>query len=264
MPSPSDPYSRLQYRRLIAWPARIEREWPLLREILRSGPARSVLDLGCGTGEHARFLAEKGFEVVGVDRSEELIEQACQEAGSQEAGGKVRFVAGDLTDLGGMAEGALAGESFGGAVCLGNTLPHIIDREGLERMAAGLRRLLAPGAPLVLQILNYERIFALGERHLPLNFRAQDDGSELVFLRLMETEDNGAVVFCPSTLRFRPASESPVEVVSSRRVRLQGWRCGELDEVFAQAGFGERRAYGGFDGSSYEDRTSRDLLLVVR
>ncbi len=259
MPSPSDPYSRLQYRRLIAWPARIEREWPLLREVLESAPARRVLDLGCGTGEHARFLAEKGFEVVGVDRSEPLIEEARRDAGDG-----VRFVAADLAALDRTTDPDLADGSFGGAICLGNTLPHLVDRGGLERMAAGLRRLLAPGAPLVLQILNYERIFALGERHLPLNFRPQDDGSELVFLRLMETRDDGAVVFCPSTLRFRPGDESPVEVVSSRRVRLQGWRRGELDEVFARAGFGESRAYGGFDGSPYVDRSSKDLLLVVR
>src|SRR5207248_11417549 len=33
------------------------------------GPVRRVLDLGCGTGGHAVPLAERGYEVVGVDRS---------------------------------------------------------------------------------------------------------------------------------------------------------------------------------------------------
>jgi SAM-dependent methyltransferase len=31
-------------------------------------PAARVLDLACGTGRHARWLAERGFEVVAADR----------------------------------------------------------------------------------------------------------------------------------------------------------------------------------------------------
>ena len=38
--------------------------------------AQSVLDLGCGTGRHAIKFAEKGYAVVGVDRSPEMIAKA--------------------------------------------------------------------------------------------------------------------------------------------------------------------------------------------
>ena len=31
--------------------------------------ARTILDLGCGTGGHAVLLAQKGYHVTGVDRS---------------------------------------------------------------------------------------------------------------------------------------------------------------------------------------------------
>jgi SAM-dependent methyltransferase len=257
--SPSDPYSRLQYRRLIAWPARIEREWPLLREVLESGPARRLLDLGCGTGEHARFLAAQGFEVVGVDRSEAQLEEARREADVN-----LRFVQGDLTEIGEIEDPALSPARFGGAVCLGNTLPHVTGREGLVRLAAGLRRLLLPGAPWVVQVLNYERIFARGERHLPLNFRPGDDGGELVFLRLLETREDGMVVFCPTTLRLATAEETPVEVVSSRRVLLRGWRRPELEEVLEEAGFARREAFGGYGREPYDPEASTDLLLIAR
>ena len=74
-----DKYSRLEYRRLIAWPQRLQREAPMLEEILGSGPSRRVLDLGCGTGEHSRFLASQGYEVVGVDASASMIASARQE-----------------------------------------------------------------------------------------------------------------------------------------------------------------------------------------
>jgi SAM-dependent methyltransferase len=38
--------------------------------------AQSLLDLGCGTGRHAMKLTEKGYTVVGVDRSPEMIVKA--------------------------------------------------------------------------------------------------------------------------------------------------------------------------------------------
>ncbi len=38
-----------------------------------------VLDLGCGTGlPHARYLVEKGFDVLGVDLSEEMVKVASK------------------------------------------------------------------------------------------------------------------------------------------------------------------------------------------
>ena len=54
---------------------------------------RGVLDLGCGTGNHAVPLAQRGYTVVGVDRSDEMLRQAGERSSS------ARFVRGDITDL---------------------------------------------------------------------------------------------------------------------------------------------------------------------
>ncbi len=263
MTDSNDPYSRLEYRRLIAWPGRIRREWPLLEEVLTSGPSRRLLDLGCGTGEHARFLVEQGFEVVGVDASPSMIEKALEEPVAPE--GRLatrppglRFVHGDVAELESLTEGR-----FGGAICLGNTLPHVKTAGALESFLRGLRRRLAPGASCILQLLNYERIVTRKERHLPLNFRPHEDG-ESVFLRLMEVQEDGRVLFFPTTLHFRPGADPPVSVVASKRVELRGWRLAELETAFDDAGFSERCLYGSFEREPFEPLESRDLILVAR
>jgi SAM-dependent methyltransferase len=44
-------------------------------------PVRSVLDLGCGTGNHAVPLAARGFAVVGVDRAPDMLRIARSRTG---------------------------------------------------------------------------------------------------------------------------------------------------------------------------------------
>jgi len=44
------------------------------------GSLRTVLDLGCGTGNHALHLCRAGYEVVGVDLSEDMLAQARHKA----------------------------------------------------------------------------------------------------------------------------------------------------------------------------------------
>ena len=46
----------------------------LIREY--AGPIASALDYGCGAGRSTRFLKHLGFNVVGVDVSGEMLEQA--------------------------------------------------------------------------------------------------------------------------------------------------------------------------------------------
>ncbi len=47
---------------------------------LRSGNngASSILELGSGTGNHAKFLTEKGFIITGIEGSDEMIKKAKQ------------------------------------------------------------------------------------------------------------------------------------------------------------------------------------------
>lgn len=59
-------------------------------------PGRA-LDLGCGTGSNAIYLAENGFDAVGIDFSEPAVEIAKKRA--SEKGVTVQFYRDDLTNL---------------------------------------------------------------------------------------------------------------------------------------------------------------------
>ena len=70
-----------------------------LVDLIESGqiPPGRAIDLGCGAGANAIFLAQHGFEVTGVDFAEAAIEKARQRAAT--AGVQVNFVIDDLLNL---------------------------------------------------------------------------------------------------------------------------------------------------------------------
>lgn len=59
-------------------------------------PGRAI-DLGCGTGTNAIYLAQHGFDVTGVDYAKAAIEKA--QAHARDAGVQVAFIEDDLTNL---------------------------------------------------------------------------------------------------------------------------------------------------------------------
>jgi cyclopropane fatty-acyl-phospholipid synthase-like methyltransferase len=70
-----------------------------LVQLVESGellPGRAI-DLGCGEGDNAIFLAQHGFQVTGIDFSPAAIDKARAKA--REAGSDVEFLVDDLTRL---------------------------------------------------------------------------------------------------------------------------------------------------------------------
>jgi cyclopropane fatty-acyl-phospholipid synthase-like methyltransferase len=99
------------------------------------GLTGAVLDLGCGTGENALYLASHGHEVWGVDFSPAAIERACRKA--NERGLRVHFEVRDALDLNGLSR------EFDTAIDSG--LFHVFSDAERTRFTAGLAKVLRPG-----------------------------------------------------------------------------------------------------------------------
>jgi ubiquinone/menaquinone biosynthesis C-methylase UbiE len=71
--------------------------WPFLDQVARERPGGRALDLGCGTGVVALALARRGFDVVGVDHSPEMLEHARRKLAAE--GLPVELETGDVRSL---------------------------------------------------------------------------------------------------------------------------------------------------------------------
>lgn len=251
----SDRYEGLKYRGMISWSSRLEREWPLYAEVFADVPERSLLDLGCGPGEHCARFATEGWRTVGVDVSASQIEDARRHHPELE------FVQADLGDLGSALDGR-----FGAVLCVGNVLPNL-DDPTLDSMFGQLARSVVPGGRLLLQQLEFGPIRSGKRRSIGPVFRpATDDEPESAFLRMFcPTDDPGLVDFLPTRMLLRPGAELPVEIERARTVR---WRARSREEVEAAVLAHDFRilgVWGSPERTDHDPVSGQDLwLLAVR
>jgi SAM-dependent methyltransferase len=239
------------YDRFVNWPERLDHEMPFLESALAEGGARRVLDVACGTGHHAIALAQRGYEVLGVDASEGMIHRARENA--ETAGVTARFV---QAGFGGLH--TVIRESFDAVLCLGNSLPSLLSEEALEAALEDMADVLVPGGLLIVQNLNYDRVWSQRERFLPLECYRQGE-AEWLYFRFVD--------FHEETLTFNM-------VVSQRRDGTWDYRVDstelrpifneELTRQLCRAGLAVPKTYGGYSRRPYDPQESGDLIVVAR
>lgn len=116
-------------------------EEPAVRVAVGDPRGLSVLDLGCGTGRHALWLAAAGANVTAVDFSEGMLDEARRKPGAD----NVRFLAHDLHQPLPFADGSFD------LVVSGLVLEHI---RTLEPLFAEVKRVLKPGGRAVISTMH--------------------------------------------------------------------------------------------------------------
>jgi SAM-dependent methyltransferase len=106
------------------------------------GGSSRILDLGCGTGEDALRLADRGSTVVAIDASARMIEVARRKVGSSPHAGRPEFHCVPMEALG----GALGGQCFDAVVSNFGAINCVRD---VPALAAEIARRIVPGGKLL-------------------------------------------------------------------------------------------------------------------
>ena len=108
------------------------------------GSVRKILDLGCGTGNHSVLMSQRGYEVMGIERSDHMLAVA-QGRIPVDAGNRLRFRSGDIRDV-------QLGETFDAALILFAVLGYQIENSDVLGTLRTARRHLEPGGLLVFDV----------------------------------------------------------------------------------------------------------------
>ena len=108
-------------------------------------PKGNVLDLGMGEGRNALFLAEKGFNVEGIDLSETAIERCLQLA--KERSLNIKAYVGDLRDL------RVQTNKYSLIIAAGATL-NFLKRKEIETIADRMRNGVKKGGFIYISVIS--------------------------------------------------------------------------------------------------------------
>ncbi len=203
--------------------------------------ARSVLDVGCGTGTFALMLADAGLEVTGLDPSGASLDVARRKPGSE----RVRWIHGDAA--------ALPPLQVDLATMTANVAQAIVDPADWNLTLRGIRSALRPGGSLVFETRNpafrawerWNRESSHSVTQVPgegavdcWHDLLEVDGQLVTFRETVVFASDGAVLASESTLRFR-----------------------ERDDVEADL---RREGYVLFDVREAPDRPGREWVFFAR
>lgn len=219
--------------------------------------AGAVLELGCGTGRVLLNLARRGWAVTGIDNSPEML--ARLHAKLQAASG--RHLAAPPTIVQAGLEDFELGQTFALAILPFNTFMHLLTTEAQLAVLARIRRHLAPGGALALDLPNPGEAYAAQEQGLTLE-RTFSDGDRTVQQFSSIALDRAAQMARITWLYDSTGPQGDLQrslVPLSLRYTFPA----EMRLLLERCGLALEHVYGDYDRSPYADGAPR-LLVVAR
>lgn len=126
---------------------------------LKSASVKTLLDLGCGTGNDVLRLAQQGFTVIGVDFSDEAVQQGRSKA--EKLGLSAQFVVADMAKR-------LPFDSATFDAVMSNVAIHMFSDRITRELFKEIRRIVRPNGLFVFHVNSTEDASVRAERHPPI------------------------------------------------------------------------------------------------
>ena len=236
------------YEAMIDWPKRLANEEGFYRRVFEGVGAKSVVDVACGTGRHAKMLQEWGMRVEGADVSVEMIDRCRRRFGENE---RLRWV------VRGFEEAVERIGEFDAAVCVGNSLALAKKREGVGRALGRMMEAVRAGGVVVVHVLNLWRLEE-GEIVWQKCRRAELSGGESLIIKgVHRCGGQGYVEMVVGRLG------EGVATMKSDCARFWGIEAEEMERMMRAAGAEKVEVYGGYQFQEYKREESQDLIVVA-
>ena len=196
-----------------------------------------ILDMPCGVGRHSVELQKKGFEVVGVDKTSEYIEDARDEDDS----GEIEFIRRDMKDF-------RRENSFDVILNWWNSFGYFEDRKDDRQMLENIHRSLKKDGMLVMDLWSKE-LAAMN------NFSSHWTEVKGIYnLEKGRPKDN-----------WKKVQRTWIKVEKGKTVKYTWeqrlYSASELEKLLKKVGFSEVNFYGNVEGDEFNE--DADRLVVV-
>lgn len=211
----------------------------------------SLLDLGCGTGEHLGLLAKAGLRCTGIDVSEEMILTARRRFPEG-----IDFIRSDMKDI-----------SFTGAfdmvICLFGSFNYLIFDAEIDEMLGRIRASMIPGGIGVMEIWNSPPIRKIREKDISPVSVTDVHGASISRERGFKMRDDTGRTVVEVTYRYTIDEAGARKTVRDRHV-MRTFTAVEITRFLDHAGFTVKNIYANFKSEPYEENSSRMVVVFEK
>lgn len=200
-------------------------EWAEYISRMMTGVA--VLEYACGTGGLTLELCARGFDVLGVDISEDMLDVAAQKL--RKNAYDVKLACADMTDF-------TLNKQAGCAVCACDGVNYITEREALERFFRNVYKNIAAGGAFLFDISSAYKL-----REVLADEFFYDDSDEGTLFWQNDFDAQSGLLTMDISL-FVPRGD--VHIRYDERHVQRAWTEEEIKAALKKAGFKDIKAFG--------------------
>lgn len=220
---------------------RTVREVDGIISLLGLSPGDKILDLCCGYGRHSINLAQRGYQVVGLDLSEVFLHRAKEEAKAHSV--QIQWIHKDMRDI--------PFESmFDAVINIFTAFGYFENEDENQKVFQQVHKALKPGGCFLIDIIHRD---ALMRQYIPYVVTQNEDGSIVIYERHFDL------------YKSRNKVRTTVIFPDGRRAESYETMCiftlTDLVRMFEIADFQVQAYYGGLNGSPLTLDTLRMVII---
>jgi len=226
----------------------IQNDISLIKKLMGRRESPSVLDIGCGTGEHLALLSRQGYNCTGIDNSEEMLKYARKRAARNEV-----FIKRDMLEFDFYEDFDLVMSLFG-------TLNYAIEDTDVDRVLWNIWRALKPDGAGLLEVWNSIPVIRIKEKPVTHVSSTRVDGSTIERERGFRLIENPGKTIVEVSYRYTLKNDDTEKILNDRHV-MRSFKKEEINRFLLGNGFKVQGYYSNFRLFEYDESSNRIIII---
>ncbi len=229
----------------------ISNDVSLIKSILYNVKNASVLDLGCGTGEHLAILARAGYKCTGIDNSIDMLTVA-----KKRNGGSIKYLLNSYVDFDIYEEFDLIMSFFG-------SLNYLLTDTEIETALWNTYRALKPLGDAVFEVWNAVPLIKISEKPLGIVSTTHYDGAKIIRERGFKILQKIPHTIVNVSYRYHVYNNNNLDMLDDTH-KMRAFHYNEIAALLNKNGFKILNVYSSSLKEKFHENSNKFILHIQK
>jgi len=212
-------------------------------------PVSRILDVGCGTGRHSIPLMQEGYQVTGVDSSQNMLDMFSKKA--EKANLETHILQMDMREIDFIKE-------FDAIICMNTVFLYLLTDEDISQTLGAFYTALKPGGAVIIDIMNFLSLLGRYKENVVEIYTKDGVDFERAIKHSIE---NVPAIWNHHEFGIIEDGSKTTTYRELHRFRMLNYN--EMRNFLYEAGFSEVRCFGDSTSREEAEGSSKELIFVA-